>query len=107
MAQINKKPLGSDAREAAFETVAASSVPHERKGKHNALVSRVLGDLLILPREKALKIPLLELRKQKMENVRSALNRAGKKMGLRIATSCDDYFFYVWIGNKHTSRNGS
>jgi hypothetical protein len=98
---IKKAPV-PDGSQAAFETVSASSVPHERKGKHNALVSRVLGDLVVLPREKALKIPLLELRKQKMENVRSALNRAGKKVGLRIATSCDDYFFYVWIDNKNT-----
>jgi hypothetical protein len=100
---MNKKSPGPGAPQAAFETVPASAVPHDRKGKHNALVSRVLGDLLMLPRENALKIPLLELRKQKMENVRSALNRAGKKLGLRIATSCDDYFFYVWVSNKNTS----
>jgi predicted amino acid-binding ACT domain protein len=56
-----------------------------------------------LPTQQALKIPLLDIRKQKLENVRAALNRAGKKVGLQIATSSDDYFFYVWIDNKDIS----
>ena len=30
----------------------------------------------------------------------------GKKINLQIATSCDDYYFYVWIDNKRTSRSG-
>jgi len=47
----------------------------------------------------------LDLRKQKLENVRSAVNRAGKKLDLDVATSSDDYFFYVWISNKRTLAN--
>ena len=89
-----------------FETIPSSQVPHGRKGKHNVLVSQILSNLLVLERGTALKIPLLDLRKQKVENVRSAVNRAGKKMHLRVSTSSDDYFFYVWIDNKHTLRSG-
>ena len=97
-----KKRLSSGTGQVEFETVATSEVPHGRKGKHNALVSQILSNLLMLQAGNALKIPLLDLRKQKMENVRAAVNRAGKKMNLRVATSCDDYFFYVWVDNKHT-----
>lgn len=88
-----------------FETIPTAEVPHGRKGKHNALVSQILSNLLTVARGTALKIPLLDLRKQKVENVRAAVNRAGKKLELRVATSCDDYFFYVWVDNKHTTRS--
>ncbi|HJX00120.1 MAG TPA: hypothetical protein VJ453_08160 [Terriglobales bacterium] len=97
-----KKQSGTARRGSAYEVVAASDVPHERKGKHNALVSEIFSSLLPLQPGNALKIPLLDLRKQKMENVRAAVNRAGKKIGLDVATSSDDYFFYVWVKNKHT-----
>lgn len=85
-----------------YETIATSEVPHNRKGKHHSLVAQIFSDLMSASAGEALKIPLLDLRKQKMENVRAALNRAGKKIGLNIATSSDDYFFYVWIDNKRT-----
>jgi hypothetical protein len=86
-----------------YESIPTSEVPHARKGKHHSLVSQIFSDLLTLPTQQALKIPLLDIRKQKLENVRAALNRAGKKVGLQIATSSDDYFFYVWIDNKDRS----
>ncbi len=85
-----------------YESIPTSEVPRTRKGKHHSLVSQIFSDLLSLPTQQALKIPLLDIRKQKLENVRAALNRAGKKVGLQIATSSDDYFFYVWIDNKDT-----
>jgi hypothetical protein len=94
-----QKELASDS---VFETIPTSQVPHARKGKHNAVVSQIIGNLLTLKVGNALKVPLLDLRKQKMENVRAALNRAGKKINLRIATSSDDYFLYVWIDIKAT-----
>ena len=99
------KKFSEAASQDSFETIPTTDVPHSRKGKHNALVSQILSNLLVLQHGNALKIPLLDLRKQKMENVRAAVNRAGKKMKLRVATSCDDYFFYVWIDNKHTFRS--
>ena len=83
-----------------FEKIATSEIPRSRKGKHHSLIAQIFSDLLTLQKSEALKIPLLDLRKQKFENVRAALNRAGKKVGLKIGTSSDDYFFYVWIDNK-------
>jgi hypothetical protein len=43
----------------------------------------------------ALRIPLASLDQGK-QNVRSALNRASRKQGRRVATSSDDTFLYVW-----------
>jgi hypothetical protein len=91
-------------RSPEFESIPTAEVPHGRKGKHNSLVSQILSNLLTLERGNALKIPILDLRKQKIENVRAAVNRAGRKLNLRVATSTDDYFFYVWIDNKGTIR---
>lgn len=99
-----KKQSNSESSHADFETIPTADVPHGRKGKHNTLISQILSNLLTTQAGNALKIPLLDLRKQKMENVRAAVNRAGKKINLQIATSCDDYYFYVWIDNKRTSR---
>lgn len=101
---MSRSGLQPKPSEAEFETIATSAVPHQRKGKHNALISRIMGNLLVLQRGNALKIPLLDLRKEKVENVRAAVNRAGKKMGVRVATSCDDYFFYVWLDDKNRIR---
>jgi hypothetical protein len=92
------------ASDSEFEITPTSQVPHSRKGKHNAVVSQILSTLLTLKAGNALKVPLMDLRKQKMENVRAALNRAGKKIHLRIATSSDDYFLYVWIDVKDANR---
>jgi|SRR5579859_1722654 hypothetical protein len=102
---MSKKQSSSESSSADFETIPTADVPHGRKGKHNTLISQILSNLLTTQEGNALKIPLLDLRKQKMENVRAAVNRAGKKINLKIATSCDDYYFYVWIDNKRTSRN--
>jgi hypothetical protein len=43
----------------------------------------------------ALKIPLAALSESK-EKVRSALNRATRKTGRKVATASDDTFPYVW-----------
>jgi len=44
----------------------------------------------------ALKVPASALGSQKIENIRAALAREVKKTRLRIATSIDQDYFYVW-----------
>jgi hypothetical protein len=79
-----------------FETVGMSAVPHDRKGKHNALISRILQDLERVTPGVALKVPVSALASQKIENIRAALAREIKKTKLVIGTSIDDDYFYVW-----------
>jgi len=83
-------------KELNFETVGVGDVPHERRGKHNALMVRVLHDLERIQPGVALKIPVSALGSQKIENIRAALAREIKKTTLTIATSVDDDYFYVW-----------
>jgi hypothetical protein len=42
-----------------------------------------------------LKIPLDELPDTKV-NIRSALSRATRKVGITVATAADEEFLYVW-----------
>jgi hypothetical protein len=82
-----------------FKTMVQSDVPQGRKGKHKNIVSAILSDLDQLKDGAALKIPLVDLAATK-ENVRSALNRATRKAGRRVATAADANFLYVWNVSK-------
>jgi hypothetical protein len=79
-----------------FDTTDVDNVPHDRKGKHNALMSRIMQDLQRIEPGVALKIPVSSLGSQKIENIRAALTREIKKTRLKIGTSIDDDYFYVW-----------
>jgi len=78
-----------------FKPVPQKDVPHGRNGKHKEIVTRILSDLARIQEGIALKVPLAALPESK-ENVRSALNRATRKNGQKVATASDDSFLYVW-----------
>jgi len=78
-----------------FKTMVQSDVPQGRDGKHKLIVTTILRDLDRLGTASALKVPLSELVQSK-EKVRSALNRATRKAGRKVATASDATFLYVW-----------
>lgn len=78
-----------------FKAMAQTDVPQGRNGKHKQIVTKILSDLDQLQRGSALKVPLAHLAESK-EKVRSALNRATRTTGRRVATASDDTFLYVW-----------
>ena len=78
-----------------FETMAQVDVPQGRNGKHKQIVSLILNDLNQLKDGGAIKVPLAELAETK-EKVRSALNRATRKGGRKVATATDDRYLYIW-----------
>ena len=78
-----------------FKSMVQSDVPQGRNGKHKQIVSLIMSDLESLKDGSAIKIPLTELAESK-EKVRSALNRATRKAGLKVATASDETFLYVW-----------
>ena len=78
-----------------FKTMAQSDVPQGRNGKHKQIVTKILSDLDQASDGTALKVPLAELAESK-EKVRSALNRATRKAGRKVATATDATFLYVW-----------
>jgi hypothetical protein len=79
-----------------YASVDRSDVPQGRKGKHRKVVSHILGDLLKLNHEEAVKIPLSSLGGEKMQNLRSALNRVTRDKKIPVVTSSDDKYLYVW-----------
>jgi hypothetical protein len=80
---------------AHFKTMIQADVPQGRNGKHKEIVSTILDDLSQLKEGAAIKVPLAELDSSK-EKVRSALNRATRKAGRKVATATDANFLYVW-----------
>ena len=78
-----------------FKEMRQADVPRGRNGKHNEIVTRILSDLGQIDKGAALKVPLAQLTESK-EKVRSALNRATRKLGRSVATASDDTFLYVW-----------
>jgi hypothetical protein len=78
-----------------FKEMRQADVPRGRNGKHNEIVTKILSDLGQIDKGVALKVPLAQLVESK-EKVRSALNRASRKGGHRVATASDDTFLYVW-----------
>jgi hypothetical protein len=82
-----------------FKTMIQSDVPQGREGKHKLIVTTILRDLDRLGPGSALKVPLADLAQSK-EKVRSALNRATRKVGRNVATASDDTFLYVWNVSK-------
>jgi len=78
-----------------FKTMVQADVPQGRNGKHKLIVTTILKDLDRLKDGAAIKVPLSELAESK-EKVRSALNRATRKAGRKVATASDATFLYVW-----------
>jgi DNA helicase TIP49 (TBP-interacting protein) len=78
-----------------FKTMAVPDVPQGRNGKHKEIVTQILSDLDQIREGMALKVPLSELAESK-EKVRSALNRATRKAGLKVVTASDEEFLYIW-----------
>jgi hypothetical protein len=78
-----------------FRTMVQSDVPQGRNGKHKLIVTTILQDLDGLKADSAIKVPLADLAESK-EKVRSALNRATRKAGRKVATASDATFLYIW-----------
>lgn len=88
-----KRPAGK--KTSHFKIMLQTDVPQGRKGKHNSIVHEILGDLDELKPGSAMKVPIADLA-ESMQKVRSALNRATRKAGRKVATASDEQFLYVW-----------
>ncbi len=79
-----------------YASLNRSDVPQGRKGKHRKAVADILGDLSKLDAQQAVKIPLSSLNGEKMQNLRSALNRVTREKNIPVETSSDEKYLYVW-----------
>ena len=78
-----------------FQSVMQADVPKGRDGKHKRIITHLLNDIAHLNHGSALKIPLSQLPDTK-ENIRAALSRAARQADVKIATSSNDDFLYIW-----------
>ena len=79
-----------------YAAVDRSDVPQGRKGKHRKAVADILADLTKLKAQQAVRIPLSSLNGEKMQNLRSALNRVTREKDIPVETSSDEKYLYVW-----------
>jgi hypothetical protein len=79
-----------------YASLNRSDVPQGRKGKHRKAVSDILADLSKLSTKQAVKVPLSSLNGEKMQNLRSALNRVTRERNIPVETSSDEKFLYIW-----------
>jgi hypothetical protein len=88
--------MGRNGSGTHYSAVSQSEVPQGRKGKHRKAVADILADLGKLNARQAIKIPLSSLNGEKMQNLRSALNRVTRERKIPVVTSSDEKFLYVW-----------
>lgn len=88
--------MGRNGNDTHYEAVNRSDVPQGRKGKHRKAVGDILADLSKLKAQQAVKIPLSTLNGEKMQNLRSALNRVTREKNIPVVTSSDEKYLYVW-----------
>jgi hypothetical protein len=79
-----------------YASVNRSEVPQGRQGKHRKAVSDILSDVSRLGSNQAVQVPLSSLNGEKMQNLRSALNRVTRQRNIPVVTSSDGKFLYVW-----------
>src|SRR5579864_8047177 len=96
IADERRPPMGRNGNDTHYAALNRSDVPQGRKGKHRKAVADILGDLSKLNAKQAIKIPLSSLNGEKMQNLRSALNRVTRERDIPVETSSDEKYLYVW-----------
>jgi hypothetical protein len=91
--------MGRNGKDTHYESVDRADVPVGRKGKHRKAVADILADLSRLNAQQAVKVPLSSLNGEKMQNLRSALNRVTREKNIPVVTSSDEKYLYVWRGD--------
>jgi hypothetical protein len=90
-----------------YASVNRSEVPQGRKGKHRTAVANILADLAKINAHQAVKIPLNSLNGEKMQNLRSALNRVTREKNIPVVTSSDEKYLYVWRAGSPTNTGAA
>ena len=98
--------MGRNGNGTHYSEVNQSEVPQGRKGKHRKAVADILADLSKLNAQQAIKIPLSSLNGEKMQNLRSALNRVTREKNIPVVTSSDEKYLYVWRAAEPSKNAG-
>jgi hypothetical protein len=99
--------MGRNGNNMHYESVNRADVPEGRKGKHRKAVADILADLSRLKARQAVKVPLSSLNGEKMQNLRSALNRVTREKNIPVVTSSDEEYLYVWRADPPSNTGAS
>jgi|SRR5580692_4193262 hypothetical protein len=99
--------MGRNGNGTNYAAVNRTDVPHGRKGKHRKAVADIIADLSKLNAKQAIKVPLSSLNGEKMQNLRSALNRVTREKKIPVVTSSDEKFLYVWRDDSSKNTQGA
>ena len=90
-----------------YAAMNQADVPQGRKGKHRKAVTDILADLTKLNAQQAVRVPLSSLNGEKMQNLRSALNRVTREKNIPVVTSSDEKYLYVWRADPPKDNNAT
>jgi len=85
-----------------YGRTAVEGLKKSRKGKHHALMTKIMEDLRESAPGFAVRIPLSGTEQVSILNLRSAIVRVAAKEGIAVSTSSDDENFYVWKAPNHS-----
>jgi hypothetical protein len=104
---MEKEMRLKDKQNAVYDTVRVADLRVGRRGKHHELIMGILANLEELPAGSALVVPLDNVGKVSLANLRSAMSRAAKTRQLLLETYSDEKNFYLWRkasnGNKSST----
>jgi hypothetical protein len=83
-------------RAAKYDTVDLAKLRRSRRGKHHEMTQGILNDLAVLPKGKAMKIPLASANGVSIVNLRAAIVRATSSQKLRVNTYTDGESLFIW-----------
>lgn len=79
-----------------YDTVDLDQLRRRRRGKHHELMQDVMKDLEILPKGKAIEIPLASVKGVSLANLRAAISRATSAQNLSVKTYSDGKTLFIW-----------
>jgi hypothetical protein len=77
---------------------------NRRAGKHQEVVYHILSDLATLDEHSAVRIDLMEVGEKKAE-LRAALHRAANRERVKLATTSDEKYLYVFRPSLKNDKN--
>jgi hypothetical protein len=92
------------AKRLKYERIPLAELKQSRRGKHRGVVDAIVGELDDLGDAEAMRIPLSSVDGVSLANLRSAVSRATKSRGVKIATFSDGHSLFLWKKSPGTSR---
>lgn len=92
------------AQKLKYERIPLADLKQRRRGKHRGIVDTIVAELDALGDAEAMRVPLSSVAGVSLANLRSAVSRATKSRGVKIATFSDGHSLFLWKKSPGTIR---